>query len=314
MKVLIFGATGLVGHALVASLANKFSLTLAGRSLKKLQQQFGSTYELISNETLFNNTQTELKKFDCVINLAGENIGAKRWTQDQLDKILNSRVTITSCIAKAAAELGPTAAPRIINASAIGIYGLQPTIAKQNTTIYDESSPIPSTPTDELTRIGIAWENALQPAIDNNIPVCRLRFAVILAKQGGALAKLLPSFKFGLGARLGSGQQPFSWVALEDIIRAINFLLDHPEHTGVFNVAAPDTVSQADFAKTLAASLHRPCFMRMPAFVVKALFGQMGEELLLNGQHVNSTALTQAGFEFNYPTLAAALEDILRKD
>lgn len=312
MKILIFGATGLVGHALITSLSEKFSLTLAGRSIKKLQQQFGSTYELISNETLFNNTQAELKKFDCVINLAGENIGAKRWSQDQLDKILNSRVTITSCIAKAAAELGPTDAPRIINASAIGIYGLQPTIEKQNTTIYDESSPIPNTPTDELARIGIAWEKALQPAIDHQISVCRLRFGVILAKEGGALAKLLPSFKFGLGAILASGRQPFSWVSLDDVIRAITFLLNHPEHTGVFNVVAPDPISQATFAKTLAATLHRPCLMRMPAFVVKALFGQMGEELLLNGQRVQSKQLVKAGFEFKYPTLDSALRFILR--
>lgn len=312
MKILITGATGLVGHALIDSLSQQHSLTIAGRSIKKLNTTFKNKYISVSNQSLMRNAANILKEVDCVINLAGENIGAKRWSAQQLKKINDSRVELTTCLATAAASLGAEHAPRLINASAIGIYGLQPTIEQQVNTTYDETSPLPQNPTDELSKIGLAWEGALAPAINASISVAKLRFGVILAKEGGALAKLLPSFKLGGGAILGSGKQPFTWVALPDVIRAIEFMIQHPNLSGAYNVVAPELVDQATFAKTLAKVLNKPCFMPMPEIAVKMLFGKMGEELLLNGQRVAPTGLLNTGFEFEYPRLESALQFILK--
>lgn len=313
MNILITGATGLVGTALVTALTQQHTLILAGRSIKKLSRTFGNRYTFASTQSLLNNAASILQDVDCVINLAGENIGAKRWSRKQLHKITDSRVDITSAIAHAAASIAPTHSLRLINASAIGIYGLKNTIEEQTSTTFDESSPIPSHPTDELAKIGCAWEAALQPAIDAGVSVTKLRFGVILAKQGGALAKLLPSFSFGLGAMIGSGKQPFSWVTLHDIIRSIEFIINHPNLSGTFNVVAPNPTDQATFARTLAKTLKKPCFLSMPGFAVTILFGKMGKELLMNGHKVLPTALTHAGFKFLHPEINEALKSILNQ-
>ena len=140
-----------------------------------------------------------------------------------------------------------------------------------------------------------------------------MRFGVVLSNQGGALKKMLPAFQLGLGAILGDGQQFFSWIALPDLIRAIDFLISHPEITGAVNMVSPGVISQADFAKTLASTLHRPCFMHFPARFVHFLFGQMGDELLLHGQSIKSEKLTQAGFTFQFDTINSALRALLTR-
>lgn len=303
MKIMLLGASGLIGTALAKILQPNHELTLGGRSLEKLQRQFGNAHRLLTWDEI---TLETLSQQHVVINLAGENIAAKRWSPQQKERILASRVTATTTIATLCAELGD-ASPRIINANAIGIYGLLPTLQQQNSTLFNEVSTLPPPPTDFLATVAKAWHDALNPARIAKVAVTELRFGVVLAQQGGMLKKLLPTFRLGLGAILGSGEQPISWVSLHDLIRAILFLLDNPAQNGIFNIVARETVSQKQFALTLAEVLHRPCLLRMPEFMVKTMFGQMGDELLLQGQKVEAKALRQLGFVFEYDTLKEAL-------
>lgn len=141
-----------------------------------------------------------------------------------------------------------------------------------------------------------------------------MRFGVVLSSQGGALQKMLPAFRFGLGAVLGNGKQPFSWVMLDDLVRAIDFIISKPNITGTVNIVSPDVITQADFAKSLSRALHKPCFLHMPQIIVRLLFGEMGDELLLKGQRVKSEKLLQAGFHFQYTKIDTALQFLFKKN
>ena len=301
MNIVVCGASGMIGRALVRHLVMRGeTVTVVGRALSMLQRCFP---DLPDQKCWSDLTAEWLATQDVVVNLAGENISAARWRDAQRQRLMESRVRTSAMLATLCAACGD-AAPRLINASAIGIYGVYPTIAEQNAVTFSEhTAAAPSQ--DFLSEIGRAWEAAVAPAEQAGVSVLRLRFAVVLSRSGGALAALLPSFKMGLGARLGSGEQPFSWVALEDVVGAISWCIDHPALTGPLNVVADEVVSQKQFARQLAAALHRPQLLRLPGFVVKQLFGQMGEELLLNGQRVASTALKASGFAYRYPCLAA---------
>lgn len=298
MNILITGATGLIGTALVNHFSKQHELTLVGRSRKKMQSKFSDQYTIVTWDELKNQGEATIQNQDIIINLAGENIGAKRWSKTQKQKIIESRVHATRCIAEICARLDKP--PRILNASAVGVYGFS------DSTVFSEQS-ILKTPECFLSTVGIAWEQALLPAEMTHVPVVKMRFGVVLSKEGGALKKMLPAFQLGLGAVLGNGQQFFSWIALTDLIRAIDFLILHPEITGPVNMVSPGVISQKDFASALAYALHRPRFMRFPAWFIHFLFGQMGDELLLHGQSVKSEKLLQAGFSFQYENIARAL-------
>jgi len=303
MKIIIFGASGMIGQALVSALKANHTVIAVGRNLQKLQTLFQNSCECLVWKDIDERGHEILVSCDLVINLVGENIGAKRWSDRQKREILESRVKATQKIAEICAQFGDRS-PRLMNANAIGIYGLQ------YSAIKDEDSILPKTPKDFLSTVALAWEKALEPAEKAGVNIIKLRFAVVLSKNGGALKKMLPSFKFGLGSVLGSGEQPFSWVALEDVVRAILFLMEQDDVSGAFNIVADEVVSQKVFAKTLATVLKRPFFMRMPAPIVKLLFGQMGEELLLRGQRVKSKRLHALGFQFDCPSLETALADL----
>jgi uncharacterized protein (TIGR01777 family) len=143
--------------------------------------------------------------------------------------------------------------------------------------------------------------------------VLHLRFAVVLGQGGGVLSRLLPSFQLGLGGKIGTGKQAFSWVHIDDLGRVIEYLLQHPELHGAVNIVAPECVSQQNFAKILAKVLHRPAFVTTPAWLLRQIFGEMAQELLLSGQHVKPTRLTEMGYTFLYPTLEQALIQCTRK-
>lgn len=309
MKIIIFGASGMIGQALVTALKQEYQLIVVGRDKDKLRHIFGEIECLTWNDIQERGTEI-LSSCDLVINLAGENIAAKRWTPDQKRRILESRVAATKKIAEICAQLGDRS-PRIMNANGVGIYGLQKTIKAQNDVIYDEDSVLPEEPCDFLAAVGKAWEKALDPAEKAGVKVVKLRFGAVLSKNGGALKKMLPPFRLGMGSVLGSGKQPFPWVALEDLVRAFLFLVERPDVIGPVNVVADELLSQKQFAMTLADVLHRPCFLVMPAWLVKILFGEMSEALLLNGQCVKSKCLLQLGFQFQYPKLKQALEAML---
>lgn len=294
MKILIAGGTGFIGQALVKAWT-KHDLTVMGRNtefnLQSLQQ--------LSDE--------EFATFDVVINLTGANIGAKRWSDARKKEILDSRVDATTTIATRCAKLGAKA-PRLMNASAIGVYGLQPNQKQGLPPALDENTPIDFNDYSEFSaQVCRKWESATTIASDAGVAVTITRFAVVLG-PGGALKKLKLPYLLGLGGPIASGQQPFCWVALEDVERAMTWLLEHPEVTGPVNIVSPNTVTQKEFAKTFGKVLCRPAFMPTPALALKILFGQMAEELLLHGQHVVPTRLKKLGFEFTYPDLVKALK------
>lgn len=304
MNIIIFGASGLIGQALAEHLKSFYSVTVAGRSKEKLAKIFKNQLPIITWDEL---TGDKLKNYDCVINLSGENIAKRRWSQKQKDLILQSRLTTTKVLVKYCTALKHEA-PRLFNASAISIYENANSDDKLSQyIIYDENSATVKHPKSFLSEVAYQWEKALKPAENAQVPVVKLRFGVVLSKKGGTLAKLLTPFKMGLGMKLGTGQQPFPWVSLHDVVRAIHFLLENENAYGPFNLVANELTTQEEFAKTMASSLHRSCFLTMPAVMVKILFGQMGEELLLSGQYVKSSALSELGFRFKYDKLSDAL-------
>lgn len=311
MKYLIAGATGFIGQQLVKRwLALNHELIIVGRSTAKIKQLFGEQVQAISWEML---NVEHLTKVAAIINLAGASIGESRWTAQRQQAILSSRTQTTQQLAQLCAQLDANA-PALLNASAIGVYGLQSSLPHQLPLPYDENSLIDfyQAP-DFLAKVARAWELAAMPAEAAGVRVIYLRFGVVLAKEGGALPRIALPFKFGLGGPIGSGQQPFSWIALKDLVTAIEFLLARNDIKGPINLVAPEGVTQKQLANCLGKTFHRPSCMPMPAFVLKLIFGQMAEELLLKGQHVVPKRLLELGYQFQYPTLEKALTDIYSK-
>lgn len=303
MKILIAGASGFIGQKLVATLLPMHCITVLGRSMVTLNRYFKAPVHLVTWESL---SREDATNFDVVINLCGHNIGASRWNTRVKQALIDSRVETTRQLLDWL--ITHKANPRVMCANAIGIYGMQ---ESADLSTFDERSVIESEPPrDFLSEIGVRWQQALEPAMAHGMSVTSLRFGVVLGR-GGMLKKLLPSFYIGCGSIIGDGQQMLSWVHRDDVIHAIEFLLKHPELTGAFNVTSPYPVTQAEFARTLAAQLHRPLWLKLPASLVRFLFGEMGECLLLKGQRVIPSRLIEAGYVFAYPQLKEALADIL---
>lgn len=305
MKILITGASGFIGRQLAIYLAKQnHQIAVVGRQVKKLQRCFEHySFDSYSWDDL---TTKRLACYDCIIHLAGENIATKRWSESRKNQIIESRVTTTYQLATLLAAIGADA-PHLLCASAIGIYGSHTNhLAEPIKTIYTEQSTLPEPPKDFLSLVAHLWEQALTPAIQANVPVTKLRFGIVIGKQGGTLGKLLLPFQCGFGMILGTGKQLLSWISLYDVCRAISFLmLNHK--VGTYNLVADEIVTQKQFAKTLAQVLNRPCFFHMPKIIVKCLFGQMGEALLLSGQAVKAAALTELGFTCTHKDLKSAL-------
>lgn len=300
MKILIAGASGFIGQELVKTLLKNHHIIVLGRDMKRLEQCFSKTVEKVTWDNLDN---YDAKHLDIVINLSGSNIGAKRWSPSVKKELIESR-TLTN---KQLIDwlIKQDTYPHYFCANAVGIYGAY----DKDITSFDENFPINVDKTyDFLKQIGLAWEQSLQPALDNGIKVTTLRFGVVLKKDEGMLKKLELPFYLGLGSILGDGQQVISWCHYEDLVNAVSFLLERLEVTGPINITAPYPISQKEFATKFAAVLKRPLFLKMPSFFVKALFGEMGDYLLLKGQRVLPKRLTELGFKFSYPNLADALK------
>ena len=304
MNIMVTGGTGLIGRSLIpAILKNGHTVTVIGRNRDKIRAIFGNTVNSVSwgqIDTLSPDT------FDAVINLAGENIAEGRWSDKKKCSIKDSRTQATSQITEWILR-GKRKKIHLYNASAIGTYGLQQSVNGLPRAITEHDIQPNTGPICFLREVGEAWEKATTPAIQAGIPVTFMRFAVVLKKGEGLLGKLALPFSFGFGFIPGEGKQAFSWVHIDDLIQAILFLISHPDITGPVNIVSPQTVSQSEFAKTLAVSMKRPLFLRMPAWVIKMMLGQMGEELLLGGQNIYPERLIKSGFQFLYPDLAAAL-------
>ena len=297
MNILIAGGSGFLGQALVRHWANDdYHIDLLGRN------------EPILNWDYFkNNSQSILPNYDLVINLCGANIGNHRWTTKQKINLFQSRIEPTTTLANACAALGEQA-PRLFNAGGVGVYGIRHDQLNELTHAVDEYTPLPAQADSFLQKISFAWEYAMQPAIDAQVKVTQLRFAVVLDKQAGALAKMSQPYRYYLGGPIGNGRQAFAWISLHDFCRTFDFLLAHPELQGNINLVAPKCISQNELAHALAKALNKPCFFRTPAWLLKCIFGEMADELLLHGQHVIPTRLLNAGFEFQDPDIDSALK------
>ena len=240
--------------------------------------------------------------FDAVIHLAGESI-VGRWTAAKKRRILESRVQGTGHLAEAAAKASPH--PRVfISASAVGFYG------NRGDEILREDSPSGEGFAAEICR---QWEAATQPAARAGIRTAQMRFGVVMSADGGALPKMLTPFRLGLGGRMGDGCQWWPWVSVRDVVGAIQHVLNHESLSGPVNTVAPNPVSNAEFTRILASVLRRPALFPMPAFAVRMIFGEMGEELFLGSQRVEPAKLASSGYQFQHPELKNALQEILRR-
>lgn len=305
MKIIIAGGTGFVGRYLTAQLQQRGDkVAIISRDKNKIKKIYADSVEGLHWRDL--NSQ-QLKQYDAIINLAGENINKIRWTKKFKQEIVESRIFATRTLATLCAELG-NAAPRILNANAVGIYGTTGCYPQQPIPV-DENWQVPfSNPQDYLSDVAMQWEKALTPAVEKNIQVTVMRFGVVLKNNEGMLRKLAIPVKLGLAGKLGSGKQWLSWIHINDLTAAIIFLLDHPNITGPINLTHPIPVTQADFIHAMTQHYHRPCIFNMPRWLVKCLFGEMGEVLLLGGQKVVPTKLESYGFKFSKRTIHDAFD------
>lgn len=297
MNILITGATGMIGKRLVAALLKKnHSITVISRSVDKTRSTLGTAVKTITWNEL---SQLDPTSINAVINLAGENIASHRWSTAVKNNILNSRVvaaqTLTAWLSNTRGDI------HWYNASAISFYGLTRTLANaaKNT---EMTTPLRSSQHSFLQYVAQQCEQATE-SHHPHIKVTHLRLAPVLQQDAGMLKKITPIFKMGLGGPLGNGLQPFSWIYIEDAVRALVFLLEHPDLTGPVNLCSPTTVTQKEFAKAFAKSLHRPAILPTPECFLKLAYGQMADELLLQGTHAYPEKLIAAHFEFLYPTL-----------
>jgi uncharacterized protein len=243
----------------------------------------------------------KLSDVDAIVHLAGENLAAHRWTEAAKARIRDSRIQSTRLLCETLECLASKPSV-LVSASAVGYYG------DRGADPVDESSPPGRGFLAELCQ---QWEAETHAARNADIRVVNLRLGVVLSPDGGALAKMLTPFKLGLGGILGSGRQYFSWIALEDAVRAIQFAFAAAAICGPVNAVAPQPVTNREFTKTLGQVLGRPTIFPMPAFAARLAFGEMADEMLLSGVRVEPTVLSTAGFEFRYPELEPALRSML---
>jgi uncharacterized protein (TIGR01777 family) len=297
-KVLVSGASGLIGSALLPTLKS------SGWTVVSLVR--GTDGNPSSDKIVWDPSQPLAPQivsgFDAVIHLAGETIMG-RWSDEKKKKILDSRVIGTTNLSQALSQAEEK--PKVfISGSAIGYYG----------TRGDEALTEASAPgTGFLAEVAEKWEEATMAAVQADIRTAHIRTGIVLSPKGGALKAMLPPFKLGLGGRTGSGRQWMSWIDLQDMVGAIHHILKNDLIQGAVNLVAPKPVRNADFARTLASVLSRPAIFPMPAFMVKTIFGEMGEALLLGSQKVEPGKLISSGYPFRYRELRASLEGMLKR-
>jgi uncharacterized protein (TIGR01777 family) len=296
MKIVVTGASGLLGSALVTTLRGD------GHDVVRLVRRPPRT----GDEEQWDPAAHELDPsiisgVDAVVHLAGVGVGDKRWTDDYKRSIRASRIDGTTTIAAALAAA--TQPPKVLlSASAVGFYG------DTGEDQVDESSASGNGFLAEVVR---DWEAACAPAADAGVRVVTMRTGVVLARKGGALGKVLPLFRLGLGGRLGDGLQWMSWIALPDYLFALRFLLDHDDVSGPVNVTSPEPVRNREYTKAIGRAVHRPAFAIVPATALRAALGGFADEGVLVSQRVVPTRLEDAGFNFAFGDIDSALTAIL---
>ncbi|HXI02861.1 MAG TPA: TIGR01777 family oxidoreductase [Candidatus Saccharimonadales bacterium] len=294
MRILVSGATGLIGSSLVPYLENE------GHHVTALVRSGDGG--VIWDPSTGVKDPAAVEGCDVVVHLAGESIAAGRWSPERKKRIRESRVTGTRSLV---ASLGSLAKPPhvLVCASAIGYYG------DRGDEFLDEES---SSGRGFLPEVCVAWEKAAAAAARIGVRVVSLRFGVILSARGGALAKMLLPFRLGLGGRVGSGRQYMSWVPMDDVVRIVDHVLRRDEISGPVNCVAPGPVTNAKFTSALARALSRPAIFPLPAFAARLAFGEMADELLLSSARVVPRRLEESGYRFLHSDLPGALRDVLR--
>jgi uncharacterized protein (TIGR01777 family) len=289
-RIAVTGASGLIGTALVGYLKSQ------GHTVQRLVRRAAVSSEEITWDPIAGTVDMEaLAGVDAVIHLAGAGVSDKRWTKKYKSEILNSRLLGTTTIAKAVAIVKPQV---FISASAIGWYG------ESGNRAVIESDRVGD---DFLAAVCHEWESAADLAGD--VRTVKLRTGLVLDPTGGALGKMLPLFRFGLGGKLSNGKQWWSWITLHDQIRAIAFLLEN-KVSGPVNLTSPNPVTNSEFTAGLARAMHRPALFPVPAFALKIVLGGFSAEVL-GSKKVMPQVLTEAGFSFDYPHISSALEKLV---
>jgi uncharacterized protein len=293
--IVVAGASGLIGSALVPELER-----LGHRVVRLVRRAPAAANELRWNPSAHLFDERHLASVDIVVNLAGETI-AQRWTTASRRRIRDSRVAGTDAIITAIGK-SPKRPMTLINASAIGFYG------DRGDDPLDEKDPVGRGFLAEICR---QWEGAAKVATRYGARVVTMRTGVVLTPKGGAMARMLAPFRLGVGGRLGNGRQWMSWIALDDLVRGIVWLIEHPEVTGPVNMTAPNPVTNRDFTQALGKALHRPAVFPVPRVALQIIFGEMAEETLLASQRAVPRVLLASGFTFESPTIDEALAKAL---
>lgn len=296
MKILVAGSSGLIGSALVPFLQR------IGHEVVRVVRGADDKEAIVWNPEMGTYHPQDFEGFDAVINLAGDNIfSSLRWSVKKKEKIKSSRVNTTRMLCSCFERL--KSPPKIlINASAIGYYG------DQGAEVVSENNPSGSGFLAEVCR---DWEAAAESAEQLGMRVVRLRIGVVLSPKGGILGKMLLPFKLGFGGVVGSGQQYMSWIALDDLLEVIAYILMHDTLRGAVNAVTEYPVTNEEWTKTLGVVLHRPTFVPIPAFALRLALGEIADEVLLSSTRAVPARLQQSGFQFAYPKLEGALRHLL---
>jgi uncharacterized protein (TIGR01777 family) len=297
MKIVVSGASGLIGTQLVAK------LSMSGHEVVRLVRRSPKAGEIQWNPKSGTLDASALEGVDAVIHLSGAGIGDKRWSDGYRKEILDSRTDTTALLANTMASLSRK--PSVfLSGSAIGIYG-----ARND----EQLTEVSTHGTGFLAEVCEQWEAAAKPAVDAGVRTVYLRTGIVLSPKGGALKKLLPLFKLGVGGKFGNGKQWQSWISIDDEIGAIEYLLT-ANVSGAVNLTAPNPVTNAEFTKVLASVLKRPAIVPVPTFAPKILLGgELADALLFTGQRVIPAALNASGYSFKHTTLESALRSLLSK-
>lgn len=295
-RVIIAGASGMIGSAVASAFRAR------GETVQRLvrRAELRSPDEIWWNPAENGIDEHAMSGADAVLHFGGRSLDA-RWSEQTKQEIRQSRVRSTRVLAEAVTRLDPKPTTLLVM-SASGYYG------DRDDEELDESS---ARGHGFLADVVVAWEGAADPAREAGIRVVHTRCGPVLARQGGALARMLPIFKFGLGGTLGAGHQWFSWVSLDDVVRAVLWLVDRPALDGGVNVTAPHPVTNAELTRALGRVLRRPAIARAPEFALRLVYGEMADEMLFTSQKVVPRRLLESGFTFAYPELEGALRHAL---
>ena len=301
MSLLVTGGTGFVGQQFIASSKEPY-IAAVSRNRSKAQQTLGdSVQEVIQWDPLASPFPNPAEiHFDKVVNLMGESLAEGRWSDEKKKRIFDSRVTGTRQLVDGLLATGKP--PSVfVSASAIGIYG------DSGETVVDESYAVDD---EFVSSVCHAWEAEANRLASHGTRVVCLRIAIVLGDGGGALDKMLPVFKLGLGGKLGSGKQWMSWIHIDDLIEMMNWALENPNVSGPVNATAPEPVRNVEFTKTLGKAVNRPTFLPAPQFALRLVFGEFANSLFFSQRIVPKVAVDQ-GFDFKFPNLSDAIADVV---